>query len=314
MKNKFGLEDLQIFCAAARRSNFALAAQDLSVSAAQISKRISQLEQQLGAKLFHRTTRRVAITDVGEQLYQRALKLIEEAKEIEDIADVSRSAPQGRLRLSANFRLGRNHVAPIVSLMASEYPKLEVWLELFDRSVDIVREAFDIDVRIGKVPEPYLIGHRLAQNSRVLCAAPEYLRRYGKPKSVADLARHRCLALRERDQVFGVWRLEGPDEQVAVKVTGPMASNDSDVVMRWGLSGQGILLSTEYYITKAIARGDLEIILPQYRQPADVWAVTTSRLANSPKVRVCVEFLKKHFESGPFALGTHDAVSEIADL
>lgn len=154
MKNKFGLEDLQIFCAAAKRSNFALAAQDLSVSAAQVSKRISQLEHELGAKLFHRTTRRIGITDVGEQLYQRALRLLEEAKEMEDIADFSRGVPQGRLRLSANFRLGRNHVAPIVSLMASEYPKLEVWLELFDRPVDIIREAFDIDIRIGRFPNP----------------------------------------------------------------------------------------------------------------------------------------------------------------
>lgn len=98
---------------------------------------------------------------------------------------------------------------------------------------------------------------------------------------------------------------------MAVKVTGPMASNDSDVVRRWGLSGQGIMLRTEYDIASSVSRGDLEIILPQYRQPADVWAVTTSRLTHSPKVRVCVEFLKKHFESGPYALEMHHTLSKI---
>jgi len=300
--NNISLEDLRLFCAVARRSSFAQAAVDLSVSAAQVSKRVALLEAQLGAKLFHRTTRRVAITDLGEQIYQKAHKLLEDADEISELAATSQRAPSGRLRISANFRLGRNHVAPIVSRMAMAYPKLEIWLELVDRPVDLYSESFDVDIRIGKVPEPYLIGHRVAESSRVLCASPQYLARHGTPKSLVELTQHQCLAQRERDQIFGVWRLEGPNGGESVKVTGPLASNDSDVVRRWGLDGLGIMLRTEYDIADSVRAGELVHVLAQYRQPADVWAVTTARLAQSAKIRVCVEFFREHLAQGPFAL------------
>lgn len=300
--NNLTLDDLRLFCAVARRSSFAQAAADLSVSAAQVSKRVAILEGQLGAKLFHRTTRRVAITDLGEQIFDKAQRLLEEADEIQELAAVRQRAPTGKLRISANFRLGRNHVAPIVSKMAIAYPELEIWLELVDRPVDLYSESFDVDIRIGKVPEPYLIGHRVAESSRVLCAAPSYLATYGTPKSLAELTQHRCLAQRERDQVFGVWRLEGPNGEESVKVTGRLSSNDSDAVRRWGLDGLGIMLRTEYDIAPSIAAGELVRVLPQYRQPADVWAVTTARLAQSAKIRVCVEFFREHLAHGPFAL------------
>ena len=109
------------------------------------------------------------------------------------------------------MRLGRNHVSPVLSLLKREYPALEVWVELLDRRVDLIGEGFDIDIRMAEVTEPHLVRHLIAKNKRILCAAPAYLERRGRPETLADLALHDCLLYRERHLTFGVWRMDGPD-------------------------------------------------------------------------------------------------------
>jgi LysR family transcriptional activator of dmlA len=196
------------------------------------------------------------------------------------------------LRISASQRLGRSHIAPIVSLMKKRYPELEIWLELVDRRVNLIDEGFDLDVRVGALQEPGLIAHHIAVSPRVLCAAPVYLDARGRPKSVEELTQHDCLVFRERDEPFGVWRLLGPGGWSTVKVTGSLASNHSDVVLRWARDGHGIVMVGQ----------SLERVLPAWEQPADVWAMSAARSAQSAKVRVCVDFLKQELAHGEFAL------------
>ena len=148
---------------------------------------------------------------------------------------VSGGTPRGSLRVSASPGFGRHHVAPALSEFALRYPEVEVRLEILDRPVDPVAEGIDVDIRVGGLREPHLYAQRLADNRRVLCAAPSYLARHGRPGSLAELAQHRCLVIRERDQAFGVWRLEGPDGVETVKVRGSLSANDGEIIHRWAL-------------------------------------------------------------------------------
>lgn len=296
------LRDLQLFCEVARRSSFIAAASETGLSPAHVSKRIATLEEQLGVKLFNRTTRRVNITSDGEAAFVWAQKILEDVGAMVDALSGGQREPQGTLRLCTSLRLGREHIAPILSLLRRQYPALEVWLELLDRRVDLIADNFDIDIRVGEVQEKHLIAHRIAESTRVLAAAPEYLERRGAPKVAADLAQHDCLLFRSRDDRFGVWRLVGPNGAETVKVTGPMASNHSDIVRQWAHDGHGIIMASRWDIAASLENGALVRVLPAWYQPADIWAVTAVRSSSSAKVRACVAFLREQLASGPYAL------------
>lgn len=308
MNPTFLINDLRLFCLAARRASFLATATELGTSPAYVSKRIAILEKSLGVKLFHRSARRVTVTDEGEAVYRCAQEIFEGVERMADTLAGGRAEPRGMLRITTSHRLGRNHVAPVLSELAKRYPALEIWLEVVDRPVDLIAEGIDLDLRIGEVNQPNLIAHRIAASSRILCAAPSYLERRGDPKTLADLAQHACLVLRERDQAFGVWRMIGPGGLETVKVTGALSSNNADMVRRWAHDGHGILLVSIWDVAASLDAGELIHILPAYRQPADVWAVTTARLGNSAKVRVCVRFLQEQLAQGPYALGGMGAV------
>lgn len=298
------LRDLLLFCTIARRSSFVTASTEMGISPSHVSKRIALLEKTLGVKLFLRTTRRVTVTSDGEAAFQWAQKILDDVQGMTDAFAGLTSDPRGLIRISTSLRLGREHVSPILSLLRQRYDGLEVWLELLDRRVDLVGESFDIDIRVGEVQEPHLIAHKIVDSARILCAAPSYLDRAGTPRCLADLAQHDCLLFRDRDQRFGVWRLTGQDGEETVKVTGPVASNHSDIVRQWALEGYGVIMASVWDVASSLQSGALVRVLPNHLQRADVWAVTSARSSSSAKIRVCVEFLKQQLTSGPFALIT----------
>lgn len=302
MNNKWTFNDLQVFCQVARRSSFVAAANDLGVSAAYITKKIADLEKTLGVTLFHRTTRKVVISEAGESVYASALRVLEVADELNQ--RVSRDQPTltGTLRVSSSLRLGRNHIAPILDRLREAHPGLNIWIELLDRRVDLVEEGFDIDIRMGEVTEPNLIAHKVADSIRVLSASPSYLEKRGTPKTLSELGGHDCLLYRERHQTFGVWRMTGPNGQESVKVTGPMGSNHSDVVRNFALEGRGIILLASWDAAEELRAGRLVRVLPEYEQKANIWAVTATRSERSAKIRIGTEFLISQLRAGPYAL------------
>lgn len=302
MENLPALSDLSLFCVAARRSSFVATAAELGKSSAFVSKRIAILEKTLHVKLFHRTTRHVAITEEGEAVFQWAQQILEAAHGLTEAVGGKDVAPKGALRITTSFRLGRMHLAPVLSELEKRYPALEVWLEVIDHPVDLVREGVDIDIRIGTVTEPNVIAHRIVASNRILCVAPSYIERRGCPKSLNELSQHDCLVLKERDQSFGVWRLQGPNGLETVKATGTMSTNNADIARIWACAGHGILLVSDRDVADSLESGELVQILPDYYQPADVWAVCRTRLSDSPKLRVCVQFLQEQLTSGPYAL------------
>ncbi|CAM4345218.1 HTH-type transcriptional regulator DmlR [Bordetella tumbae] len=302
MANLPNLSDLRLFVEVVRHGSFVRTATELGMSPSYVSKRIGLLEDDLGVRLLHRTSRQISTTHQGEKTYEWARGILGSVQQMRDALAEDDSEPQGALRVSSSFRLGRNHVAPAISLLAKRYPQLEISLTVLDRPVDLLSEGFDIDIRIGQVPEPHLVAHRILQSHRILCAAPAYLERHGTPTQLADLAKHSCLVFRERDQPFGTWRLTGPKGLESVKVTGTLSSNNNDIIRQWALDGHGIVRLAEWDCAKSLNDKTLVHVLPAYRWPADIWAVTTGRLSESTKVRVCVNFLKEQLTAGPYAL------------
>ena len=287
-------EDLRVFLTVVRKRGFAAAAEELGVSPAYVSKRIQILETTLGSRLLHRTSRRVALTDDGERVQRWAVRILDDVQQLHDELSDAHSAPRGRLHVCSSFGFGRNHVAPAISLLARQYPELEIRLDIFDRVVNIVHEGFDLEIRVGDDVPGQHIGRRLVTNNRVLCAAPDYLERRGVPHRLEDLGQHDCLVLKERDNAFGMWQLQGPEGEASVRVSGPLSSNSGEIVLQWALEGHGVLLRSMWEVKPLLQQGRLVQVLADYRQSADVWAVYPTRLANSGKLRVCVEFLQAH--------------------
>lgn len=303
MLNDLLIRDLRLFCLVVHKASFVGAAEEFGSSQTHVSKRIRLLEATLGVKLLHRTTRQVRISDEGETVYRWAQKIIKDVEAMNDELSGVRLSPRGTLRISASPRLGREHIAPIVSLLERQYPELTIWLELMDRRVRLAEEDFDLDIRVGEVNEPGLIPHHIARTPRILCASPDYLKRRGYPKTPQDLVYHDCLVFREREEPFGVWRLFGDSGWITVKVTGCLASNHSDIALRWALDGLGIVLVSNWNIGKNLADGSLEQVLSDWCQPADVWAVSAVRASQSAKIRVCIDFLREQLNNGEFSLG-----------
>lgn len=287
--------DLHVFATVVRKAGFSAAAEELGASPAYVSKRIRLLEATLATKLLHRTTRRVAVTEEGERVFHWAQRILDDIDHL--VQDVSTAAgePRGLLRMSSSFGFGRNVVAPAMSQLVARHPGLQVRLEVFDRLVDVAAEGIDLDVRVGDEIAPHLIARKLADNHRVLCAAPAYLQRKGLPRGIAELSAHDCLVIKERDHPFSVWKLRAGAEERTVKVTGPLSANHGEIAVQWAVDGHGIVLRSVWDVAALLQSGQLVQVLPEWRQEANVWAVYPTRLDRSAKVRACVEFLQDYF-------------------
>lgn len=295
MNNTPPLEDLRVYVAVTRKASFRAAALTLGVSPAYVTKRIRLLEQVLATKLLHRTTRKVTVTEEGERVFVWAQRLLDDMDSLVEEVSAARRAPRGLLRVSSSFGFGRQIVAPALARMALTHPTVAVRLELFDHLMDLADAGLDLDVRVGDDIAPQFIATRLAANHRVLCASPDYLRRRGVPRSLADLGTHDCVVIRERDHPFGVWRLDAGAGMETVKVMGPMSTNHGEIAVQWAVDGLGIVLRSIWQVGALLRDGRLVEVLPGYRQEANVWAVYPTRLSHSAKVRVCVEFLQQSF-------------------
>lgn len=299
MNNRISLKDLALFVLVSRCSSFAEAARQEGASPAFVSKRIAVLEDALGVRLFHRTTRTVALTVEGEALIRSAQTVVEEVKGMADLTAGTRGTPRGPLRISSSAGFGRRKLAPALSELTRVYPLLRLQLEILDRPVDLIGEGFDLDVRVGGQRELNLVALPLARNARVICAAPAYLAKREIPRTLDDLANHRCIGLRERDRSFSLWRLRGPRGVETVRIDPELSSNNGEIVRQWGLEGHGIFLRALWDVREDLRAGHLVRLLPEYREDADVAAVYPQRLEQTNRLRACVHFLKSWFATHP---------------
>ncbi|MCG2628173.1 MULTISPECIES: LysR substrate-binding domain-containing protein [Bradyrhizobium] len=297
-------QDLEVFIVAARRGSFAAAATELGASPAYVSKRVALLERALGRVLFLRTARQAVLSSDGEVLLSKAQRVLDAYADFVADGPETDSVARGSVRITASSGIGCNHVAPLVSELALLHPELDIRLEIVDRSVDLVEENVDIDIRVGRVREPHLLVHPIAQGRRILCAAPSYLNRRGMPEELGDLAGHSCLVMRERDEVFERWTLHGPIGMRTINVTAALSTNHGDIIRNWAIAGRGIMLRSYWDVAKGLANGQLVHVLPLWWQPADISAVTKVRSSSVYRYYLCVRYIRERLRDGPFALAT----------
>lgn len=289
--------DLGFFTLLVKHGSLVAAAQQLGVTPPAVSKRLAAVERRLGVRLLQRTTRRINLTPEGETYLVDGAQVLEDLDRLERTVAGSRALPKGLMRVSATLGFGRRHIAPVLSAFARQYPDVQVQLHLSDRPVNLVEQGFDLQVRLGELPDARLTARLLAHNRRVLCASPDYLRRAGEPGSPRELARHACLFIRENEETFGTWHLRAGARSESVKVRGPLASNDGECVMGWALDGHGILMRSLWEAAPMLRSRQLEPVLGDWSLPsADVYAVFPTRSHLSAKTRALVDGLLAAFE------------------
>jgi DNA-binding transcriptional LysR family regulator len=256
---------------------------------------VSELEQRLGARLLHRTTRKLSLTGEGEVFLARCRDILASIDESEAEISTRSSSASGLLKVSVPVSFALKHLAPLWSDFLAAHPRVTLDIHLADRVVDLVDEGFDLAVRIARLPDSTLVSRRLASTRLVLCASPAYLRRRGTPAHPADLSAHDVIGY-SLLSTRGQWLFEGPDGPVTVRITPRMWTNNGDTSVAAAVRGAGIDLQPTFLIADELADGRLTEVLPAYRSvELGIFAVYPSRKFVLPKLRALVEFLSTAF-------------------
>jgi DNA-binding transcriptional LysR family regulator len=285
------LEGLAIFAKVAEARSFAGAAADLKLSKATVSKAVSRLEGKLKTRLFNRTSRRIALTDAGQQLAGRAAHILAEGEAVEDAALAQATAVRGLVRLAAPMSFGLLHVAPLLPEFLATYPEVSVDLHLSDAMVDLIGEGFDATIRIAVLPDSSLVARRLCEMPLYLVGSPTYLNKHSRPKHPLHLTQHRCIGY-SYTTTAEIWRFTKGGKSASVRPSGPLRVNNGDAMMPALIAGTGLGILPEFILRDALAAGRVERLLPDWSLPSGaVYWVTPPGGPRPKRVEVLADFL-----------------------
>lgn len=295
------LTDIAVFVQVVDSGSFTVAAKRLKLSKSVVSKYVTRLENRLGARLLNRSTRRLSLTEVGRVFYTRSLQGLQELEEAS--AEVLRlqGAPRGTLRINTPMSFGILHIAPLLPDFLSRYPELSVDMSLDDRKVDLVEEGFDVAVRISDLPDSSLVARRLGPCRHVVCAAPEYLKHYGIPRTPEDLSEHNAITFRYQESP-NEWHFLSPEgRHVSVAVSGSIQINNSLALREALIQGGGITLTPTFVVGSDIRAGRLRPVLTDYRaMEISIYIIYSQRRHLSPKVRTFIDFMVERISDSPY--------------
>jgi DNA-binding transcriptional LysR family regulator len=291
------LLDLKIFARVVESGSLSAAGRELQLSPTVVSKRLTRLEEQLGARLIQRTTRQLTLTEVGEGYHERVLAVLIALEEADAFVSGS-GAPRGLLRVSAPTGFGRRHIAPKLGKFLRTYPDVKLELDLSDDYVDLIAGGFDVVVRIGALGDSSMVARRLAPNRRLLVATPEYLAEYGEPETLADLDRYKVITTVPQAE----WHLEGPEGPVVYRPDSIILTNSSEVVRESVIGGLAIGLRSTWDVSEHLKAGRLKRVLPDYAGSSRVgiWAIYPSRRLVPAKVRAFIDHLAEMYGPQPY--------------
>lgn len=288
------LEDMQIFVSTVEAQSFTAAAERLGLSKQFISRRIMALEERLGARLLIRTTRKLSVTDTGRSYYERALKIIDEVNETEQLVSRANTSPRGTLRISAPVSFGTLHLGPAIARFMAQCPDVAIELDLSDRFVDIVGEGYDMAIRIGHLADSSLVARHIAPAQLVTCASPAYLKAHGKPKTPLDLKMHECLIYGHARNVEWAFAEQGKPLRILVK--GRMRANNGELTCAAAVEGLGIALLPTFIVGEALRARKLLTILDAYAPPPlNIYAVYPQHRQSSLAIKAFADFLRSTF-------------------
>ena len=286
-------QEMRVFAQVVDAGSFVAAADALGMSKPAVSRHVSELEQRLGVRVLHRTTRKLSLTPEGEVFLARCRDILASIDASEAEISTRTETASGLLRISVPVSFGLRHLAPLWSAFLQRHPRVTLDVQLTDRIIDLVDDGLDLAVRIAQLPDSSLVSRQLASTRLVLCAAPAYLKRRGAPRQLKDLAAHDLLGyslLTTNDQ----WQFTGPQGTEIVKIQPRLWSNNGDTCIASAVDGLGIVLQPTFLVAEALASGQLVEVLPQHRgAELGIYAVYPSRKFVLPKVRALIDFLSE---------------------
>jgi DNA-binding transcriptional LysR family regulator len=294
------LTGMRVFTTVVDAASFAAAADRLDLSRGMTSRYVAQVEAHLGVRLLNRTTRRLSLTEAGQDYYRRATQVLALVEEAERAAAHGAAEPRGNLRINTSVAFGARHLGPAISAYLQRYPQVKADLALNDRVVDLVEEGFDVAVRIARQIDPGLVARPITRARVLACASPGYLKRHGTPRTPAELARHNCLTYAyagpQRE-----WRFTRRGRTQVVKVTGSLHGNNGDILCGAATDGLGVVLQPSFLVHELLRTQRLVRILEGWEADAfTIYAVYASRQFLTPKVRTFIDFLVERFGDSPY--------------
>jgi DNA-binding transcriptional LysR family regulator len=288
------LEGLAIFAKVVELRSFAAAAADLGLSKATVSKAVARVATRLGARLFNRTSRRLAVTDAGRALFERAARILADGEAAESEALAQSATPRGIVRLAVPMSFGISEIAPLLPDFFAEFPDVSIELHLSDALLDLIGSGFDMALRIAALADSSLLARRLCAVPRSLVAAPDYLKKHGRPTHPSDLAQHACLGYAYLPSPE-IWRfVDAAGQEVMVRPAGPLRANNADVLMPTLLAGLGLAVQPNFIVAAALANGSLEALMPGWSLPPIALHLVTPPGGPRPaRVEALADFLAR---------------------
>ena len=285
------IDAMQAFVAVADLQGFAPAARKLGLSPSGVTRLIAALEDRLGARLLQRTTRQVALTDVGARYLERVRQILAEVEEAEGSAQAERTRPSGRLVVSAPIGFGRLHVSPVMSAYLTRYPEVSGELRLSDRMINLVEDGVDLAIRIGHLADSSLVARHVGEMRRIVVASSGYLKRHGEPSTPRAIASHQTIQF-GATAVQPDWHFLEDGREIRVACTPRLTTNSADAAIQYAEHGGGLTRVLAYQAADAIKRGRLRIVLQKFEQPPLPIHIVypTSRLL-SAKVRTFIDLV-----------------------
>ena len=297
--NRF--ENMTAFIRVVEVGSISGAADRLGVAKSAVSRRLKELEEHLGVELFHRTTRRMNLTDTGRAFYHQSVRILDDVLESELATSQAHGTLEGSLKIALPSTFGLMHMGPAINEFSKAHPQIEFDLDFNDREVDLMQEGFDLAIRIANLPDSSLIARRLAPIRAVICASPGYLEKMGVPQSLDELINHRCLVYSLLPD-FEHWHLVSEEGGVVkTKIHPYLKSTTGEFLRDAAVKGQGIILVPSFIAYKEIERGELVQLFTEYKPPQiDAFAIYPQTRHLSKRVRTFVDFLVKRFEGTPY--------------
>ena len=251
---------MHVFTEVADRASLTEAARALDMSRAMVSRYLESIERWLGVRLLHRSTRRVSLTDAGEEALQRCRQMLELSRDVQSVAGARHAAPAGKLRITTSTSFAAAYLADVVTDFLSRYPRTQVELIALERTVNLVEERIDLAVRIGNVLDDLLVARKLGACRSVVCASPAYIRASGYPNAPDDLRHHRCITHAYVGRTE--FRLQRNGQTLRIPVRGQLQSSEAAVTRRAALAGAGVAMLPTYFVSADLASGELIRLLP----------------------------------------------------
>ena len=297
--NRF--DNMNTFARVVEEGSISGAADRLNIAKSAVSRRLKELEEHLGVQLFHRTTRRMNLTETGRAFYQQSVRILDDVLEAELATSEAHGTLKGSLKIALPSSFGGMHLGPAINEFLQQHPLIEFDLDFNDRQVDIVQEGFDLAIRIADLDDSSLIARRFAPISHVLCASPKYLEKYGTPKTPDDLSRHQCLAYTLIND-FKTWTLTDNKKQEHIVTIKPHIKSSAGEFLRdAAVCGHGIVYQPTFIVYKEIENGNLIPLLDKYNLwKINAYAIYPQTRHLSQRVRAFVDFLVKRFEGTPY--------------